>query len=180
MGLQADLADITVSEMLYLLTHFKKSGQLTVTAGGGAGEIYLAGGNAVHATCGEIKGSEAVFNLCLETAGTMAFTAGVKAPEESIKDGAEKLIEEGERRKVEMAEVLKSLPPMETVLARTAQAPEESAVTIRRSDWTILALVNGKRDIKTIIGDSKMGVLEVTKTLSWLLAKNLVVDPQEV
>ena len=76
--------------------------------------------------------------------------------------------------------MLKSLPPMDTVLSRTAQAPEESAVTIRRSDWTILALVNGKRDIKAIIADSKLGILEVTKTLSWLLTKNLVVDPQEV
>ncbi len=180
MGLQADLTDVSVSEMLYFLSHFKKSGQLAVKTAAGGGEIFFADGNAVHATCGEIKGSEAVFNLCLETAGALAFTAGIKSPEASIKDGAEKLIEEGERRKTEMTEVLKSLPPMETVLARTAQAPEESAVTIRRSDWTILALVNGKRTIKSIIADSKMGVLEVTKTLSWLLSKNLVVDPLEV
>ena len=180
MALQADLSDAPVTEILYFLSHFKKSGQLTVKTGGGSGEIYFSGGNAVHATYGEIKGSEAVFNLCLEAAGSLSFSSGVRAPEETIKDGAEKLIEEGERRKIEIAEVLKSLPPMDTVLARTAQAPEESAVTIRRSDWTILALVNGKRDIKAIIADSKLGVLEVTKTLSWLLAKNLVVDPLEV
>jgi hypothetical protein len=79
-----------------------------------------------------------------------------------------------------MTEILKSLPPLDTVLVRTSQAPEEAAITIRRSDWTILALVNGKRDIKAIISDSKIGILDVSKTLSWMLSKNLVVDPMEV
>lgn len=180
MGLQADLTVFPVSEILYILSHFRKSGRLSLNTPDGAGEIFFAGGNAVHAVHGEIKGSEAVFNLCLETSGRCEFAPGVKPPEESIKDGAEKLIEEGERRRTEVAEILKTLPPMDTVLARTAQAPEESAVTIRRSDWTIMALVNGKRDIRTIIADSKLGLLEVTKTLSWLMTKSLVVDPLEV
>jgi hypothetical protein len=180
MGLQADLNEFSISEILYFLSHFKKNGRLSVATGGVNGEIFFLNGNAVHAVHGEIKGSEAVFNLCLETAGQCAFASGVAAPEESIKDGADHLIEEGERRRTEVGEILKGLPPMDTVLARTAQAPEESAVTIRRSDWTIMALVNGKRDIKAVIADSKLGVLEVTKTLAWLLAKNLVVDPLEV
>ncbi|MDI6740117.1 MAG: DUF4388 domain-containing protein, partial [Candidatus Edwardsbacteria bacterium] len=161
MGLQADLNEFSVSEILYFLSHFKKNGRLSITTGaagttGATGEIYFLNGNAVHAVQGELKGSEAVFNLCLETAGQCSFAAGIKASEETIKDGAEKLIEEGERRRTEVSEILKSLPPMDTVLARTAQAPEEAAVTIRRSDWTILALVNAKRDIKTIIADSKL------------------------
>lgn len=183
MGLQADLNDFSISEILFFLSHLKKDGQLSVTVGAGAGaagEIYFSNGNAVHAVQGELKGSEAVFNLCLETSGQCSFAPGVKAPEETIKDGADQLIAEGERRRTEVSEILKGLPPMDTVLARTAQAPEESAVTIRRSDWTILALVNGKSDIKTIIADSKLGLLEVTKTLAWLLSKNLVADPLEV
>ena len=180
MGFQADLSEFPVPELLHLLSHFKKSGRLEVSASGAAGEIYLANGGVVHAVHGELSGSEAVFNLCLETAGQCSFTAGVAAPQQSVQDGADQLIAEGERRRTEVTEILKTLPPMDTVLARTAQAPEESAVTIRRSDWTILALVNGKRDIKAIIADSKLGLLEVAKTLSWLLTKNLVADPQEV
>ena len=180
MSLQVNLPDFSVSEIIYLLSHFSKTGVLTFRSGKSSGEVYFDRGSAVHALFGNQTGSEAVYNLCLETTGEMKFSAGVKSPEVSIKEGADKLIEEGERRRGEMAEILKALPPMDTVLVRTAQAPEETAITIRRSDWTILALVNGKRDIRAIVEDSKLGVLEVAKTLSWLLSKNLVVDPQEV
>jgi hypothetical protein len=180
MGLQADLSDFTLSEIIYFLSHFKKTGVLTVKAGSNFGEVYFDKGDTVHAILGDIKGPEAVFNLCLETLGEAKYTAGAKSPEVTIKDGAGKILEEGERRRTEMAEILKSLPPLDTVLTRTAQAPEESAITIRRSDWTIMALVNGKRDIKQIVTDSKLGMFEVVKTVAWLLAKNLVMDPKEM
>jgi len=180
MSLQANLSDFNLSEIIYLLVHFQKTGVITVKAGKNFGEIYFDKGRAVHAAYGDIKGSEAVYGLCLESSGEVKFTPGAKAPEESIKEGADALLQEGDRRRLEMDEILKTLPPFDTVLVRTAQAPEESAITIRRSDWTILALVNGKRDIRAIIDESKLGVLEVVKTISWFLSKNLVVDPFEV
>lgn len=180
MSLQATIPDFTVSEIIYLLSHFGKSGVLTFRSGKSSGEVYFDRGNAVHAVFGNQTGSEAVYSLCLETVGEMKFSSGARAPEVTIKEGADKLLAEGERRRVEMAEILKALPPLDTVLVRTAQAPEETAITIRRSDWTILALVNGKRDIRAIVDDSKLGILEVAKTISWLLSKNLVVDPNEV
>lgn len=180
MSLQVNLSDFNLSEIIYLLVHFKKTGVITVKAGKNYGEIYLDQGRAVHAAYGDIKGSEAVYGMCLESAGEAKFTPGAKAPEESIKEGADALIQEGDRRRIEMAEVLKSLPPFDTVLVRTTQVPDETGVTIRRSDWTILALINGKKDIRTIIDESKLGVLEVAKTLAWFLSKNLVADPLEV
>jgi hypothetical protein len=180
MSLQANLSDFNLSEIIYLLVHFKKTGVITVKAGKNYGEIYLDQGRAVHAALGDVKGSEAVYGLCLESSGEAKFTPGARSSEETIKEGADALIQEGDRRRMEMAEVLKSLPPFNTVLVRTAQAPDETGVTIRRSDWTILALINGKKDIRTIIEDSKLGVLEVAKTLAWFLSKNLVADPLEV
>lgn len=180
MSLQAHLADFNLSEIIYLLAHFQKTGVITVKAGKNYGEIYFDKGRAVHAVVGDIKGSEAIYNLCLESSGEIKFTSGTKAHEETIQEGADALLQEGDRRRLEMAEIIKTLPPFDTVLVRTSQAPEEAAITIRRSDWTILALVNGKKDIRAIIDESKLGVLEVIKTLSWFLAKNLVVDPLEV
>ena len=180
MSLQAHLSDFNLSEIIYLLAHFQKTGVMTVKAGKNYGEIYFDKGRAVHAVVGDIKGSEAIYNLCLESSGEIRFTSGTKTSEETIREGADALLQEGDRRRLEMAEIVKALPPFDTVLVRTSQAPEESAITIRRSDWTILALVNGKRDIRSIIDESKLGVLEVVKTMSWFLAKNLVVDPFEV
>lgn len=180
MSLQASLDDFNLSEIIYLLAHFQKTGVITVKAGKNYGEVYFDKGRAVHATFGDIKGSEAVYSLCLETNGEVKFSPGGRSPEETIKDGAEALMQEGDRRRLEMNEILKTLPPFDTILVRTSQTPEESAITIRRSDWTILALINGKKDIRTIIDESKLGVLEVVKTLSWFLSKNLVVDPNEL
>lgn len=177
MGLEADLSDFSVSQILFLMSAYKKTGRLSVSSIEKRGEIYLKDGAAVHASCGDIHGAEAIYNLCLLLTGKAKFETGVETTERSVSESAEKLIKEGDRRRVELTEVLGQLPPFETILVRTPKPPDESTITIRRSDWSVLALVNGKRNIKAIVDDSKMGMLDVLKTLSWLISKGLVLDP---
>jgi len=180
MGLEADLKDFSVSEMLFLFSHFKKSGCLHIRGPEKEGDIYLLDGNAIHAALGGASGVEAIYNLCLELSGTLSFDPRGETKERSVSESADKLVAEGERRRVELKDVLTKLPPFDIVLIRTPHPPEQTTITIRRSDWAILALVDGRRSIKTIVDESKMGMLDVLKALSWLLSKGLVLDPQAV
>ncbi|MEW6685383.1 MAG: DUF4388 domain-containing protein [Candidatus Edwardsbacteria bacterium] len=179
MPLQADLIDFSLSQIVFLISYFKKSGKLEVKASPTSGEIYFEEGNAVHAQCGELKGAEAVYNLFLEIEGSVKFLPRERTSERTITEGADKLLQEGDRRRLEMSEILKAIPSLDTVFVRTAQAPDETAIRLRKSDWSILALVDGKRPTKTIIESSKMGMLEALKTINWLLSKNLIIDPLE-
>lgn len=180
MGLNADLKDFSVSEMLYLLSHFKKSGRLHVQGPEKQGDIFLLDGNAVHAASGNLHGVEAIYNICLELSGSLSFDPSGETKERSVSENADKLVAEGERRRVELKDVLTKLPPFETVLVRTPHPPDQTTITIRRTDWAILALVDGRRSIKAIVDESKTGMLEVLKALSWLLSKGLILDPQAV
>jgi hypothetical protein len=180
MGLEADLKDFSVSEILYLLSHFKKSGRLHVRGPEKEGEIFLLDGNAIHASSGSMSGVEAIYNLSLELSGNVSFDPRGETKERSVSEDADKLVAEGERRRVELKEVLTKLPPFETLLVRTPHPPEQTAITIRRSDWAILALVDGRRTIKMIVDESKLGMLEVLKALAWLISKGLILDPKAV
>jgi len=180
MGLDADLKDFSVSEVLFLLSHYKKSGRLHVRGPEKEGDIFLLEGNAVHATQGSLTGVEAIYNISLELSGSLAFDPLGETKERTVSESADKLVAEGEHRRLELKDVLTKLPPFETLLVRTPHPPEQTAITIRRTDWAILALVDGRRSLKTIVDEARIGMLEVLKALSWLLSKGLVLDPQAV
>jgi len=52
-------------------------------------------------------------------------------------------------------------------------------VALRRTDWQILALIDGKRRLGDVITESKIGGYEATKTITWLKDQGLIYDPEE-
>lgn len=130
MGLDADLKDFSVSEVLFLLSHYKKSGRLHVRGPEKEGDIFLLEGNAVHATQGSLTGVEAIYNISLELSGSLAFDPLGETKERTVSESADKLVAEGEHRRLELKDVLTKLPPFETLLVRTPHPPEQTAITI--------------------------------------------------
>jgi hypothetical protein len=176
-GFEINLKEFVLGDVLQFLTRVKKTGVLKIT-GGVAGEIYIRDGLVVHASDNVEKGMEALINLSFVGLETGKFELGVNAPEQTISEDFGKLTESIEKRKIEFQEIKKKLPPMETILAKSTR-DLESAVALRRTDWQILALIDGKRTVREVIGESKIGGYEATKTITWLKDQGLIYDPRE-
>jgi len=177
--LKAALGEFSTDEILFLLAHLKKTGRLSLKISPDKeGSIYINEGSAVHSTYNKFKGTEALYFLSLWKDGEIEFIAGETTKERSIKESSYEILEEIERKKSEMKEYEEKLPPFDTVLMRTPQPPS-SSINLRRSDWALLTLVNGEKSIEEIVEESKVGILDVCKGLSWLLKKELVFDPKE-
>lgn len=176
-GFEINLKEFNLGDVLQFLAQVKKTGMLRVS-GGISGTIYLDKGVVVHAEDGIDTGMEALLNLSFVPHETGAFEINKSAPEQSISEDAGKLTESIEKRRIEYEEIKKKLPPMNTVLAKSTR-DLESAVALRRTDWQILALIDGKRSVGDVMTESKIGGYEATKTITWLKDQGLIYDPEE-
>jgi len=174
-GFEINLKEFVLGDVLQFLARVKKTGVLKVF-GGVSGEIYLQGGLVVHATDGTEKGMEALFNLSFVELAKASFELGVSPPEQTISKELGKLTEDIEKRRIEFEEIKKKLPSLETILTKSTK-DMESAVALRRTDWQILALIDGKRKLGDVINGSKIGGYEATKTVIWLKDQGLIYDP---
>jgi len=177
LGFEINLKEFNLGDILQFLARVKKTGVLRVE-GRVSGEIYISEGLVVHATDSIEKGLEALLNLSFNELNRGRFELNVHAPERTISEDIGKLSEDIERRRVEYQEIKKNLPPMDTTLAKSTRELE-SAVALRRTDWQILALIDGKRTLNDVINQSKLGGYEATKTIVWLKEQGLIYDPKE-
>ncbi|RKZ23213.1 hypothetical protein DRQ18_01065 [bacterium] len=174
MVLECELGYFTPIEIFYLLSRFKKSGRLEFETG----EVYFIEGNVVHAKRGELTGMEALYQLSLEESGKIRFFPDEKPEEITISEETGTLFEEIERRKLEIKEFKEKLPPFDTVPLKSTRTPEGEKIALRKKDWKVLILVDGKRTIKEIIEQSGLGALDAYQTLHWLFEKGLIYDPE--
>jgi hypothetical protein len=83
-----------------------------------------------------------------------------------------------EKRKVEFDDLAKRLPPFEAVLEKRADGIGEN-ISLRKSDWAVIRIVDGRKNIRTVIKESKLPLLEAYKTLEYLLSKGMIFDKSQ-
>lgn len=177
MTFEIDLQDFSLTDVLQFLLQTKKTGVVYVE-GDSSGEIYFSEGFVVHAKNAVSEGLDALFEMSVAAAGKANFVPRVNAPKRTISEDTGKLVETIEKRRIEFQEVKENLPPMDSVFAKTTR-DLESAVALRRSDWQILALIDGKRPLADVITGSKLGGYEAMKTIIWLKEKELIYEPEK-
>jgi len=92
-----------------------------------------------------------------------------------INISTENLILESVRRLDELEQIHKKLPPFDTILGLAVTENRRTRdVALEAEEWNVLTLVDGGRDIRKIIEESKLGKLETMKRLAGLLLAGLV------
>jgi hypothetical protein len=175
MTFEINLHDFNLTDVLQFVLNTKKTGVVHVE-GGTAGEIYFANGLVVHATAAACEGIDALFEMSCTTSGKAKFEPRVEAPKQTVSEDTGKLVETIEKRRIEFETIKQNLPPMDSVWAKTTREPE-SAVALRRTDWQVLAMLDGKRTLSGVITESKLGGYEAMKTIVWLKEKGLIYEP---
>jgi len=93
----------------------------------------------------------------------------------TIKISTENLILESVRRSDELERLKKKLPPFDTVLGLAPTEDERGKdISFKSEEWNLLTLVDGHRDIKKILDDSKADKIETLKKLAGLYLAGLI------
>lgn len=177
MAIVSKISDASPSELLYFLAHFKKTGSLQIKNKEKNGKIFIKDGKIVHSFFENEVGIEALYSLSLLQEGEEIFTCDEAPPSETIAEESLHLISEAERRRSELSELIRKVPPLETILVRTTRLNSTEPVVLRKSDWKVFVLTDGKTNLNNIIKISKIGVLDIYSSISWLLQKKYILDP---
>jgi hypothetical protein len=177
MTFEINLQHFNLTDVLQFVSNTKKTGVIHVE-GDTAGEVYFSEGLVVHAVDATCEGLDALFYMSCATSGKACFELHVEAPKQTISEDTGKLVETIEKRRIEFQKIKEHLPAMDSILAKTTR-DLESGVALRRSDWQVLALIDGKRKLADVIAESKLGGYEAMKTIVWLKEKELVYEPEK-
>jgi hypothetical protein len=175
MGLEGNLKDFDLSDILQLIQMGKKTGALEVESGNDVGNIFFNEGAAVHAIATDIKGDEAVNRILRWRQGSFAFKPDVTTDQHSIQAPLQHLVLEAARQIDEWQDIQKLLPSMDIVLAiEENPAAGTEDIKLEPAEWRVLALVDGLRNINQVVKESHMGDFETCKVLYGLVSSGLL------
>ncbi len=97
-GVSGSLTEMALPDVVQILAHGRKSGQLRISAKGQSGEVLFFEGQIHHATFGTAQGDDAFYKMLNLTGGEFALDPDVKPTTRTINASIETLLLEGLRR----------------------------------------------------------------------------------
>jgi response regulator RpfG family c-di-GMP phosphodiesterase len=97
-GVSGSLREMSLPDMVQVLFHGRKSGNLRIRAREGNGEIHFLDGNVVNALWGELRGETAFYAMLKLADGEFALDPAFKPSDRVIHTSSEALLLEGMRR----------------------------------------------------------------------------------
>ena len=97
-GVSGSLKEMGLPDMVQVLFHGRKTGNLKITTASQSGEIHFQEGAVVNALWGPKKGVHAFYDMIQLTEGQFALDPSFKPKERMIHESAEALLLEGMRR----------------------------------------------------------------------------------
>ena len=139
------------------------------------GELLVAQGaitrGALHAQI-MMQIEEAVYFLFTWTQGTFNFEADVRPEEQDllVSINPESLLLEGARRVDEWSLIEKKLPSFDLVFDVDRRKLEASGVELTKEQENVILLLDGRRDVASVIEDSGLGEFDVGKAIYGLIS----------
>lgn len=174
MAFQGSLKELPLPDIIQLVSVSGKTGVFALRrAGEGSGEIYLRGGHIVHATLGELRGEEAVYELAIWPEGEFVFTPGQETDTTTIQKSNTNLLMEAARRIDEWQILSKRIPSTRLVPVFTSQAATTS-VSFTPQEWGLICKIDERRTIEEIAIGLNTSPFECCKLLYGLITSGLV------
>lgn len=98
MGMQGNLHDMAIADLIQHNCQDRKTALLTIDIGNNKSNLYFHNGKIVHATSPDHQGEEAVFEILQYEEGAFNLELGVESPEVTITHSWTSLLIEGARR----------------------------------------------------------------------------------
>ena len=175
MGLEGNLKDFDLSDILQLIQLGKKTGALVVQAGGEEGNIFFSDGGAVHAKAGDATGDQAVNRILRWRQGSFAFRPDETTTYRTIQTPLQHLVLDAARQIDEWQDIQRLIPSMDMVLTIEAHPPAGTEdIKLQPAEWRVLSLVDGGRNIKAVVRDGHMPEFDTCKILYGLLSSGLL------
>src|SRR5436305_11049782 len=180
MAFQGSLKELPLPDIIQLVSVSGKTGVFSLKRNGdsSSGEIYLRGGQIVHALVGELQGEEAVYELAIWPEGDFVFTPGRETERTTIQKSNTNLLMEAARRIDEWQVLSKRIPSTRLVPVFTQQATTTS-VSLTPQEWQLICKIDERRSIEEIAIGLDSSPFETCKLLYGLLTSGLLASKED-
>ncbi len=171
--LKGNLAQLSLLDILRMLSFGNRSGRLDIRQGGKSGEIYLERGSIVHAVTGTQIGEKGVYTLMGWLKGDFSFTPDIDVPERSIDTTTDQLMLEAARQAEQWKDIKDVLSSTDAVF-NISPSGSSNTVSLKPLEWQVLAQVNGERSVVEIGEILDLHEFEVAKIVYSLTTAGLL------
>ncbi|HEY3233473.1 MAG TPA: DUF4388 domain-containing protein [Polyangiaceae bacterium] len=161
---RGDLGQVSLADLLQLLSMNRRTGVLSIVAGAGPGEVWLTDGELVDAVYRGLEGEKALYRMLALNEGSFAFVEKAPNPLRRVSVPTSVLLMEGMRRIDEVRrrrEQIGEKDALLTVAALTAQGPE-----VQRR---ILESLSAPRTLDELVDELPFSDLDILAALQQML-----------
>lgn len=174
MGLQGNLQDFEITDILQLIYMGQKVGVLRIITENDEGEIYFDSGLVVHAKTQDKKGQSAIQTILRWTKGSFVFDPEGKMPEEkTIQLPVQNVILEAARQIDEWKGMEKIIPSMDVIVDFVPE-PDMSNIELNQEEWRVLTAIDGEKTAKEIAEKLNLKEFETARILYGLISSGLL------
>lgn len=174
MAFQGSLKELPLPDIIQLVSVSGKTGVFALRRNNDStGEIFLRGGQIVHAQVGDLQGEEAMYELAIWPEGEFVFTPGKETEVTTIQKSNTNLLMEAARRIDEWQILSKRIPSTRLVPVFTQHATTTS-VSLTPQEWALICKIDERRSIEEVAVGLGMSPFEVCKLLYGLITSGLV------
>lgn len=168
--LRGDLSQVSLVDVLQLLTMNRRTGALSVATVAGSGEIRLHDGDVVDAVYRRLEGEKALYRLLGERVGTFAFVPGGEPALRRVDVPTSMLLIEAMRRVDEVAARIADIAPHGDALIAAGPIEEDAdELELRLAD-----LLQAPRALDELLDQVETPDLELLEALQRMMQRGLL------
>lgn len=163
---RGDLSQVSVVDLLQLLSMNRRSGALSIVTARGAGEVRLRDGEIVDAVFRRQEGEKALYRLLAEEEGSFAFASGSETTLRRIEVPTSALLLEGVRQLDEVRQLRERLgSPDSALVSRGELAADLDVSELEREICRVLDAPRSLDELLEELGESDLQILKATERL---------------
>lgn len=174
MALQGSLAELSLPDVIQLVSVSGKTGAFHIVRDGVNGRIYLKDGQIVDAIVANLRGEHAVYEMAIWSSGEFSFTPGEASDQVTVHRSNANLMMEAARRLDEWRVLSRKIPSLDLVPFFPTRDRGQDQVTLSPHEWILVTRVDGGRSIEEIANLLQWSAFDVSKLLFGMITSGLV------
>jgi hypothetical protein len=174
MALQGSLSELSLPDVIQLVSVSGKTGSFVISRDDERGMIYLKDGQIVDASVGALRGEHAVYEMAIWSSGEFEFQSGKETDKVTVRKSNANLMMEAARRLDEWRVLSRKIPSLDLVPYFSARDRGQDQVTLSPHEWILVTKVDGTRSIDEIATELRWSAFDVSKLLFGMITSGLV------
>ncbi len=172
--LSGNLKDVSILEILQLVSKTKHTGKLIIKGKGVTGIVFVKKGEIVNAQFGDREGVEALNDIIVISNGYFTFEQTPIKIENVINKSIDRIL-------LDLSQVLEIRKTNLTLntIPLLKQDVSSNEIVLSGEEVKVVSLIDGKRSIKEIADESRLSYLKTMEIVEDLLKKSLVEKGKE-